>query len=188
MIVLIDNYDSFTFNLYQYLGQMGVDINVIRNDEMCTHEVIALKPKAIIISPGPCTPSDSGISLEIVTSCIENNIPLLGICLGHQCIGQALGANIVKTDPVHGKTWKVTHNNSTLFQNIPSPITVTRYHSLIIAPDTCPDTLDITAETDNKIIMAIQHKTAPIYGVQFHPESIATPYGYAVLQNFIDTL
>ena len=188
MIVLIDNYDSFTYNIYQYLGEMGANTRVVRNNEITESEIFALNPKGIIISPGPCTPSESGISLNIVTACIENNTPLLGICLGHQCIGQALGGNIIKAAPMHGKVSHITHDNSTLFKTLPSPLPVTRYHSLIIEHESCPDDLIVTAKTDDNIIMAVQHKTAPVYGVQFHPESIATQGGHAILQNFIDTL
>lgn len=185
MLALIDNYDSFTYNLVQYFQELGEDVSVVRNDACTANELIAQNPSGIVISPGPATPNEAGISLDVVTKCLKENIPLLGICLGHQAIGQALGGTIVKTHPLHGKLSAITHDNSAIFENIPSPYPVTRYHSLVIDPPSLPQSLRVTAQTSDNIIMAVEHVSAPIYGVQFHPESIATEHGMTLLSNFL---
>ena len=186
--MLIDNYDSFTYNLVQYLGYLGVESDVHRNDKISVKDVLAKKPKGIVISPGPSDPDHAGICLDLIREAAANDIPLLGVCLGHQAIGQAFGGKIIKTKPLHGKTSKVTHANQSVFENTPSPLEVTRYHSLIIERNTIPDTLAVTAETDDGIIMGVMHKTKPVHGVQFHPESIATEHGHAMLKNFVRVL
>lgn len=188
MLTLIDNYDSFTYNLVQYFGDLGVETRVHRNDHTTTEAVIAEAPKGIIISPGPSDPDHAGICLEVIKAAANENIPLFGVCLGHQAIGQAFGGTIIQTKPMHGKTSDIKHNNNSVFKDLESPIKVTRYHSLIIDPPTLPDDLEVTAKTDDGIIMGVQHKTKPIHGVQFHPESIATENGHAMLKNFINLL
>jgi len=188
MIVLIDNYDSFTYNLVQYFGDLGVETQVFRNDKISVEAVFALKPAGLVISPGPSDPDHAGICLDLVKAAEHEGMPLLGVCLGHQTIGQALGGKIVKTNPLHGKTSLIHHHNTSLFAGLPSPIEVARYHSLIIEKDSIPNTLSITAETKEGIIMGVAHKTKPIHGVQFHPESIATQHGHAMLKNFVDLL
>ena len=188
MIVLIDNYDSFTYNLVQYFGDLGLEIAVHRNDKITPEEVVALKPQGIVISPGPSDPDHAGICLEMIGTAARENIPLLGVCLGHQCIGQAFGGKIVKVKPVHGKTSDLVHIGRSVFKDIPSPLAVTRYHSLVIDPATCPSELEITAQTADGIIMGVRHESKPIHGVQFHPESIATEHGHAMLKNFAGML
>ncbi|MGB0720152.1 MAG: anthranilate synthase component II [Bdellovibrionales bacterium] len=188
MLILIDNYDSFTYNLVQYFGDLNVEATVHRNDKIRVEEVIATAPKGIVISPGPSDPDHAGICLDLTKAAAEHNIPLLGVCLGHQTIGQAFGGKVVQTAPMHGKTSDITHSATSVFKNLPAPLTVTRYHSLIVERDTLPDTLEITAETDDGIIMGLAHKTKPIHGVQFHPESIASQHGHTMLKNFIDLL
>lgn len=188
MIVLIDNYDSFTYNLVQYLGDLDQETQVYRNDQISIADVFAKKPKAIVISPGSSDPDHAGICLELANTCAEKDMPLLGVCLGHQTIGQAMGGKIVKTTPLHGKTSTITHTNTSVFKNLPSPIEVARYHSLVIEKDTMPETLEITAQTDDGIIMGVAHKSKPVHGVQFHPESIATSHGHAMLTNFLNLL
>lgn len=188
MLVLIDNYDSFTYNLVQYFGDLGQDIVVHRNDKITPEEVLALKPAGIVISPGPSDPDHAGICLEMIAVAAKENIPLLGVCLGHQAIGQAFGGKIVRTKPLHGKTSEIIHISRSVFKGLPSPLEVTRYHSLIIERDTCPRELEITAQTADGIIMGVKHETKPIHGVQFHPESIATSNGHAMLKNFTDLL
>ncbi len=188
MIVLIDNYDSFTYNLVQYLGDLDVETKVFRNDQISVEDVLALSPKGLTISPGPSDPDHAGICLKLVEKAVETETPLFGVCLGHQAIGQALGGNIVKTAPLHGKTSAITHDNKSVFKGLPSPIEVTRYHSLVIEAETCPHTLEVTAQTNDGVIMGVAHKTLPIHGVQFHPESIATEHGHAMLKNFIELL
>ncbi|MGL1903938.1 MAG: aminodeoxychorismate/anthranilate synthase component II [Fibrobacterales bacterium] len=184
MILLIDNYDSFTYNLLQYVGEINPNIVVKRNDQISVSEAIALGPSHIILSPGPCTPHEAGICVDLARE-IPETIPLLGVCLGHQSIAQAYGASIVRAQSImHGKTSQITHDDSVLFKGIESPTEATRYHSLIIAPETLPDCFTVTAWCD-EIIMAIAHKNRPIYGVQFHPESIMTTYGKQLLNNFI---
>lgn len=184
MIILIDNYDSFTFNVAQYLGALGCDLKVIRNDAMSAADVMALKPEAIVLSPGPSAPDQAGICLELIDLAAKEALPLLGICLGHQSIGQAFGGKIVRTAPLHGKVSNITHKGSDVFTGLPSPLAVTRYHSLVIEPETCPACLEITAEFEG-IIMGVAHKDLPIYGVQFHPESVSTDYGMKIMENFV---
>ena len=185
MLTLIDNYDSFTFNLVQFLGDLGADCHVVRNDKTTPQEVLAAKPKAIILSPGPCDPDKAGICLELIEAA-PDDMPIFGVCLGHQCIGQAFGGEIVQADKImHGKLSKITHKGRGVFEGLADPLTVTRYHSLTIAPDSLPECLEAMAETDDGVIMAVQHKTRPIYGVQFHPESIATMDGHTMLANFL---
>ena len=188
MIVLIDNYDSFTYNLVQYFGDLGLDIAVHRNNKISVEDVVNMKPRGIVISPGPSDPDHAGICLGLVSTAARENIPLLGVCLGHQCIGQAFGGRIVKTKPMHGKTSEVIHIGRSVFRDIPSPVEVTRYHSLIIERESCPSELEVTAQTSDGIIMGVKHETKPIHGVQFHPESIATAHGHAMLKNFAGLL
>jgi len=183
---LIDNYDSFVYNIYQYLGELGASVSIFRNDKISVDEIVSMHPEKIIISPGPCTPGESGLSVEIIRA-FGANTPLLGVCLGHQCIGSAYGGRIIKMDRVwHGKTSEIHHNGENVFKNIPNPFVATRYHSLILEKDTCPDALEVTAWTDDGTIMGLRHKTHPVYGVQFHPESILTNEGKKILHNFID--
>ena len=185
MIVVIDNYDSFTYNLVHYIGEHEKDIQVIRNDEMSAKEVLNLNPKKIIISPGPCTPSEAGISIDLIK---RSSAPLLGVCLGHQAIGAAFGGNVIKApDIYHGKTSNVIHNKSGVFNGINSPYKVVRYHSLIVEKSSLPNDLQVTAtlEDNDEVIMALEHKTRPIYGVQFHPESIDTDNGKKLIENFL---
>jgi anthranilate synthase component 2 len=184
-IILIDNYDSFTYNLVHYFSALGAVVDVIRNDAKRASDIIASKPHGIVISPGPATPNDAGICLELI-ALNKGSIPLLGVCLGHQAIGQSYGGNVVRAAQVmHGKTSSVTHRNQGIFANIPSPFIATRYHSLIVEKASLPECLEITAQTDDGTIMALQHKTQPIFGVQFHPESIASEYGHEMLNNFL---
>lgn len=185
MILLIDNYDSFVFNLYQYLGHLGEEIKVVRNDKVTVPEIEEINPDHIIISPGPCTPNEAGISLEIVKH-FANRIPILGVCLGHQTIGQVCGGQVVRADRLmHGKTSDIYHDGKTIFKGLKNPLTVTRYHSLIVKRDTLPDCLEISAETTEGEIMAFRHKEALLEGVQFHPEAILTEQGYELLENFL---
>lgn len=189
MLLMIDNYDSFTYNLVQYFGDLGQSCEVVRNDQKTVDELLGMKPKGIIISPGPSDPDHSHTSLEIVAKAEEHGIPLIGVCLGHQCIGQAFGGKIIRAPvPMHGKISEITHNNTSVFEGLPSPYPVTRYHSLIIEKETIPDCLNITSETEDGIIMGVAHKTAPIHGIQFHPESIATKHGHQLLENFVRIL
>ena len=186
MILLIDNYDSFTFNLVHFFGDLGATCVVRRNDALTPNEALAMQPEAIVLSPGPCTPNEAGICLDLVTAA-AGKIPLFGVCLGHQAIGQAFGGEVIRAPaPVHGKTSPVHHEGSDVFAGLPDPFTATRYHSLIVAADTLPESLEATAWTDDKIIMGMRHKTYPIFGVQFHPESIATSHGHEILQNFLN--
>ena len=185
MIILIDNYDSFTFNLVQFLGDLGASCHVVRNDKTTPEEVLAAKPQALILSPGPCDPDKAGICLDLIKAA-PDDMPIFGVCLGHQCIGQAFGGEIVRAEKImHGKLSKISHQGDGIFAGLPAPLPVTRYHSLTIAPDSLPDCLTATAETDDGVIMAVQHKSRPIYGVQFHPESIASVNGHAMLGNFL---
>lgn len=186
MIVVIDNYDSFTYNLVQYLGELGAELHVVRNDQATPAEVLSMGPEKIIISPGPCTPDDAGISLDVITT-LGESIPILGVCLGHQSIGQAYGGNVVRAPQImHGKTSDITHSGTDpLFKNIPSPFEATRYHSLIVDRESLPSVLEITAETEDGTIMALHHKEHPVWGVQFHPESILTGLGKQILGNFL---
>lgn len=184
MLLMIDNYDSFTYNLVQYLGELGQDVRVYRNDEIDLAKIAQLKPRHIVISPGPCTPNEAGISVPLIHE-FSGKIPILGVCLGHQSIGQAFGGHIVHAKQLmHGKTSLIHHNNMGVFKDLPNPFTATRYHSLVIERETLPDCLEITAWTDDGEIMGVRHKTLPIEGVQFHPESILTEYGHELLDNF----
>lgn len=185
MILVLDNYDSFTYNLVQYFGELGAELVVKRNDEISLDEIAALKPERIVISPGPCTPNEAGISNDVIRT-FGQQTPILGVCLGHQCIGQVFGGDVVRADRLmHGKTSPILHNGEGVFQNLPSPFEATRYHSLIVKRDTLPDCLEITAETAEKEIMGLRHRELPIHGVQFHPESILTLEGKKLLQNFL---
>jgi len=185
MILVIDNYDSFTYNLVQYLGELGQDIVVKRNDEIGLDDIAAMAPDHILISPGPCSPNEAGISLAVIDR-FKGEIPIFGVCLGHQSIGQAFGGEVVRAEKLmHGKTSEIIHNGRTIFEGIPSPFTATRYHSLIVRRETLPDCLEITAETAEGEIMGLRHKEYPIEGVQFHPESIITENGLAMLRNFL---
>lgn len=185
MLLMIDNYDSFTYNLVQYLGELGQDVHVYRNDEITLADIHAMKPEKIVISPGPCTPNEAGISLALINE-FAGKIPLLGVCLGHQSIGQAFGGKIIKAQTLmHGKTSLIHHNNTGVFKNLPNPYTATRYHSLVIERETMPDCLEITAWTDDGEIMGVKHKTLAVEGVQFHPESILTEHGHDLLNNFL---
>lgn len=186
MLLLIDNYDSFTWNLVHYFADLGAEAKVIRNDELSTADILAQKPSAIVLSPGPCSPNEAGICLELTQAAADNKIPLLGVCLGHQTIGQVFGGNVIRAPSLmHGKTDKIYHSGKGVFSDIPDPFTATRYHSLIVERDTLPDTLEVTAYTQDKIIMGLQHKFLPIHGVQFHPESVATENGHQILKNFM---
>lgn len=186
MIVLIDNYDSFTFNLVHFLGDLGAVCEVRRNDKITPDEVLAMRPDGIVLSPGPCTPNEAGICLDLV-SAAAGRVPLLGVCLGHQAIGQAFGGDVIRApEPVHGKTSQVYHADSDVFAGLPDPFTATRYHSLIVDKTTLPDVLEMTAWTDDGIIMGLRHKLLPVFGVQFHPESIATSHGHDILRNFLE--
>jgi anthranilate synthase/aminodeoxychorismate synthase-like glutamine amidotransferase len=186
MIVLIDNYDSFTYNLVQYFGELEPDIRVFRNDAIDVDGIRALKPDRIVISPGPCTPAEAGISMEVIKE-LGPHFPVLGVCLGHQAIGAVFGGDVVRADRImHGKVSSIRHFGNRLFKDVPSPFTATRYHSLIIKRDTCPKDLDITAETDAKEIMGVAHTKHPIWGVQFHPESILTEPGKQIIKNFMN--
>ena len=185
MILMIDNYDSFTYNLVQYLGELGEKLVVKRNDEITLQEVARLKPSSIVISPGPGTPSDAGISNDLIRT-FAGTIPILGVCLGHQCIGEVFGGEVVRAKrPMHGKTSKIYHTKRTLFEGLPSPFEATRYHSLIVKRETLPDVLMTSAWTADREIMGLQHRRFPVYGVQFHPESILTPVGKDLLKNFL---
>jgi len=186
MIVLIDNYDSFTFNLVQYLGDLGAEVEVHRNDQISVADVMKKKPKAIVISPGPSDPDHAGICLETIKTAAENKTPLLGVCLGHQAIGQAFGGKVIRAPlPMHGKISAIRHGGASVFKDLPSPLDVTRYHSLVVERSTMPKTLHVTAETDDGLIMGLHHESLPIHGVQFHPESIVTQHGHAMLKNFL---
>jgi anthranilate synthase/aminodeoxychorismate synthase-like glutamine amidotransferase len=186
MLLVIDNYDSFTYNLVQYLGEMGQDVRVVRNDELPAAGIAALAPSHIVISPGPCTPNEAGISLEVIKT-YAGKIPILGVCLGHQAIGQAFGGKVVRAARVmHGKTSQISHDGKGLFTGLPNPFQATRYHSLVIERASVPDVLDVTAQTAENEIMAVRHKTLPVEGVQFHPESFLTTSGKDLLRNFIE--
>ncbi len=189
MIVLIDNYDSFTFNLVQYFGDLGQEVAVYRNDRISVDEVINLKPDAVVISPGPGDPDHAGICLEMIARATARSLPLLGVCLGHQALGQVFGGKVIRAPaPLHGKISSIYHNGNSLFKGLPSPFSATRYHSLIVERDTLPECLDITAETGDGLIMGLHHKERPVCGVQFHPESIATENGHNILKNFLNLI
>ncbi|GLS21151.1 aminodeoxychorismate/anthranilate synthase component II [Labrys miyagiensis] len=185
-VTLIDNYDSFTWNLWHYLGQLGCEVTVYRNDKISADEVIAGNPDAIVLSPGPCTPTEAGICCELIEKA-QDRIPLFGVCLGHQAIGQVFGGDVVRLAvPMHGKISSIEHTGRGVFRGINGPFMGTRYHSLIVKRESLPLDLEITAETDDGVIMGVQHKNAPLHGVQFHPESIMSDHGHRILQNFLD--
>lgn len=185
MLILIDNYDSFTYNLVHFLGELGASAEVIRNDKATPQEIIARRPSGIVISPGPCDPEKAGICLDLIKT-VNGNIPILGVCLGHQCIGQAYGGKIIRTEPVmHGKLSVISHRNTSIFNGLPNNFLATRYHSLVIERNSLPEILEVTAETSDGLIMGVAHRTHPVHGVQFHPESIASQYGYEMLRNFL---
>ena len=185
MILLIDNYDSFTYNLFQFMSELGAEVEVVRNDRITLAEIVARRPQKIVISPGPCTPLEAGISNDIIRH-MGREVPILGVCLGHQCIGQVFGATVAYAGEImHGKTSKVTHDNGGVFTGLPNPLEAIRYHSLAVVPETVPSELDITAWSDTGVIMGLRHKTLPIEGIQFHPESIMTENGKDLLSNFL---
>ena len=190
MLLMIDNYDSFTYNLVQYFGELGQDVRVYRNDQIDVAGIVALAPDHIVISPGPCTPNEAGVSLSVIRE-LAGRVPLLGVCLGHQCIGQAFGGRIVHAERImHGKTSMIHHRQEGVFAGLPSPLEATRYHSLVIAPDSVPECLEITAWTEDEAgargeIMGVRHREFAVEGVQFHPESILTQYGHEMLRNFL---
>jgi anthranilate synthase/aminodeoxychorismate synthase-like glutamine amidotransferase len=185
MLLVIDNYDSFTYNLVQYLAELGATVKVVRNDEVTVEDVRRMSPEYIVISPGPCTPDQAGISLEVVTA-LGGQVPILGVCLGHQSIGQAFGGKVIRArEVVHGKTSRIFHDERGLFTGLPNPFEATRYHSLVVAREGLPDCLEVTAKTWDEEIMGLRHKTLPIVGVQFHPESFLTIKGKDLLQNFL---
>jgi len=187
MLLLIDNYDSFTFNLVHYLGELGAECVVKRNDALDVQEAMGLNPAGIILSPGPCDPDKAGICLALTEAALETNTPLLGVCLGHQTIGQAMGGKVVRhSEIVHGKLGAMHHGDKGLFKGLPSPLQATRYHSLVVERESLPDSLEVTAWLDDGTIMGLQHREKPIHGVQFHPESIRSEHGHAMLKNFLD--
>jgi len=185
MIVLIDNYDSFTFNLFHYLGGLGADVVVHRNDKVSADAVIAAEPEAIVLSPGPCTPNEAGICLDLIAKAAPT-IPLLGVCLGHQAIGQAFGGKVVRAAPQHGKVFEIKHSGTGVFRGINGPFKATRYHSLVVERASMPRELIVNAETDDGLVMGLTHASLPVHGVQFHPESIASEHGHLMLKNFLD--
>ena len=191
-LLMVDNYDSFTYNLVQYFGELGQAVKVIRNDELSVAQIAALKPERIVISPGPCTPNEAGVSLEVLAA-LGDQVPILGVCLGHQSIGQAFGGKVIRASRImHGKTSPVFHTGKGVFAGLPSPFEATRYHSLVVEQSSLPDCLEVTAWTENadgsrEEIMGLRHRTLPVQGVQFHPESILTEHGHAMLQNFLST-
>ena len=186
MILLIDNYDSFTFNLYHFLGDLGVEVEVRRNDELTSQEALAMQPEAILLSPGPCTPNEAGICLPLIGAAASAGVPLLGVCLGHQAIGQAFGGTVVRAPvPVHGKVWDIHHRDSDVFAGLPNPFRATRYHSLVVRREDLPPELEATAWTEDGLVMGLAHRDLPIWGVQFHPESIASQHGHDLLRNFL---
>ncbi|MQY41551.1 aminodeoxychorismate/anthranilate synthase component II [Epibacterium sp. SM1969] len=186
MLLLIDNYDSFTYNLVHYLGELGADVEVHRNDALNVQDAMAMKPSSILLSPGPCDPDQAGICLALTEAAAETKTPLLGVCLGHQTIGQAFGGKVIRChEIVHGKMGAMHHKNKGLFEGLPTPFDATRYHSLVVERESLPECLEITAELEDGTIMGLQHKELPIHGVQFHPESIASEHGHALLKNFL---
>lgn len=189
MLLLIDNYDSFTYNLVHYLGELGAEVVVKRNDALDVQEAMAMRPEAILLSPGPCDPAQAGICLALTAAAAETRTPLMGVCLGHQTIGEAFGGKVVRChEIVHGKMGTMHHSGKSVFEGLPSPFEATRYHSLVVERDSLPDTLEITAELEDGTIMGLMHKELPIHGVQFHPESIASEHGHALLKNFLKTM
>ena len=186
MLLLIDNYDSFTYNLFHFLGELGAEVVVKRNDELSAAEALGLGAEAIVLSPGPCTPNEAGICLDVIRQA-KGSVPILGVCLGHQAIGQAYGARIVRApEPLHGKLSRIHHTGRSVFRGLNNDFLATRYHSLTIAPESLPAALEVTAKADDGVIMGVMHKTHPVHGVQFHPESIASEQGHALLQNFLN--
>ncbi|MDK3016432.1 anthranilate synthase component II [Pseudodonghicola flavimaris] len=189
MLLLIDNYDSFTYNLVQYLGDLGAEMEIWRNDALDVEAALAMNPAGILLSPGPCDPDRAGICLPLTLAAAERGIPLLGVCLGHQTIGQAFGGKVVRaSEIVHGKMGRIEHSGKGVFAGLPSPFQATRYHSLVVDRDSLPDCLEITAWLEDGTIMGLQHRTLPIHGVQFHPESIASEHGHALLKNFLNDM
>jgi anthranilate synthase component 2 len=185
-ILLIDNYDSFTYNLFHYLGELGAEVRVVRNDEISAADALALKPDGIVLSPGPCTPNEAGICLEVIKQA-DGKMPILGVCLGHQAIGQVYGGSIVRApEPMHGKLSRIHHTGKSVFRGLNNDFLATRYHSLTIDPPSMPAALDVTATSDDGVIQGVMHKTHPVHGVQFHPESIASENGHALLRNFLE--
>jgi len=185
--LLIDNYDSFTYNLFHYLGELGAEVEVVRNDALSAEQALARNPRGIVLSPGPCTPNEAGICLDVIGLAAKARVPLLGVCLGHQAIGQLFGGEVVRAPvPVHGKTDQIHHDGTSLFTGLPSPYLATRYHSLVVKRETLPAALEVTAWTEDGLIMGLAHKELPITGVQFHPESIASEHGHALLRNFLE--
>ncbi|MEY4965851.1 MAG: hypothetical protein RL274_1434 [Pseudomonadota bacterium] len=185
MLLLIDNYDSFTYNLFHYLGELGAEVRVVRNDEISAGEALALKPEGIVLSPGPCTPNEAGICLEVIEKA-NGTMPILGVCLGHQAIGQVYGGKIVRApEPMHGKLSRIHHSGKSVFRGLNNDFLATRYHSLTIDPPSMPGSLEVTATSDDGVIQGVMHKSHPVHGVQFHPESIASENGHALLNNFL---
>ena len=186
MLLMIDNYDSFTYNLVQYLGELGEEVKVVRNDEMSVDEIEAMSPARVVLSPGPCTPNEAGVSLELIER-LAGRVPILGVCLGHQAIGQAFGGKVVHAKALmHGKVSKIHHNGAGVFRGLPTPYEATRYHSLAIERASCPPQLEVTAWTEDGEIMGVRHRSLAVEGVQFHPESILTEHGHALLRNFLE--
>ena len=189
MLLLIDNYDSFTYNLVHYLGELGAEVTVRRNDALSVADAMAMRPAGILLSPGPCDPDKAGICLDLIGAAAEARLPLLGVCLGHQALGQAFGGRVVRArDIVHGKLGQMRHEGQGVFAGLPTPFPATRYHSLIVERESLPDALEITAELEDGTIMGLQHRELPLHGVQFHPESIRSENGHRLLQNFLDIL
>jgi len=187
MFLLIDNYDSFTYNLWHYLGELGADVEVRRNDALTVDQALALKPQGIVISPGPCDPDRAGICLDLIAAAAAQRVPLFGVCLGHQSIGQAFGGKVIRApQPLHGKISAVSHDGSGVFAGLPSPFRATRYHSLVVERETFPASLHVSAWTDDGLVMGLAHRELPIWGVQFHPESIETEHGHQMIRNFLD--
>ena len=186
MLLMLDNYDSFTYNLVQYFGELGEDVEVRRNDQVSVADIVAMKPDRICVSPGPCSPAEAGISVELIRH-FAGKVPVLGVCLGHQAIGAAYGGDVIRARQImHGKVSDITHTGSDVFSGLPSPFVVTRYHSLAVDRNTLSDCLEVTAETADGEIMGLRHKTLPVYGVQFHPESVLSEHGHALLKNFLN--
>ncbi len=185
MFLLIDNYDSFTYNLFHFLGELGAEVEVKRNDAVAVGDALALAPQGVVLSPGPCDPDKAGICLELVGAA-AGKLPILGVCLGHQAVGQAFGGRVVRAEaPMHGKLSQIEHDGTGVFEGLPSPLEATRYHSLVLERDSLPDCLEVTAETADGVVMGVRHRELPIHGVQFHPESIASEHGHALLRNFL---
>jgi len=185
MIVLVDNYDSFTFNLFHYLGGLGADVVVHRNDKISVADLMALEPDAIVLSPGPCTPNEAGICLDLIARA-SPTMPILGVCLGHQAIGQAFGGKVVRATPLHGKVSEISHKGTGVFRGINGPLKATRYHSLVVERASMPSALTVNAETADRLVMGLMHESLPVHGVQFHPESIASEHGHLMLRNFLE--